>query len=626
MFAELTKKNQKTLARILAAGGMLLLVFLLFRTGVLPANRWLSVGLYLVPYLTAGYDVLWGAVRRIGHGQLLDETFLMGVATVGAFAIGEYPEAVFVMLFYQVGELFQKIAVGRSRKSISDLMNIRPDEARVMRNGEENVVSPEEVSVGEEILLRPGDRVPLDGIVLSGESEVNQSALTGEPIPRSVGAGDEVFSGSVNGRGLLTVRVTREAGESTASRILALVEESQLSKSKTENRITKFAYWYTPAVVLGAVLLALIPSIITGEWHKWIYPALIFLVVSCPCALVISVPLAYFGGLGRASRKGILIKGANYLEALTAVDTVAFDKTGTLTKGEFSVRKILPAEGETEENLLRLFFAAEQKSTHPIAVSLCEYARQKGADASRISLLSVEEIPGRGIVAETSGGRILAGNRALIEREKIALPPLSDDLFGSVIFLCAGREYKGCAIIADEIKPGAKEAVEALRRVGVKRVVMLSGDREENARRVAGALGLDDCRYELLPAEKVEAAEQYLSEAKGTFCFVGDGVNDAPVLARADVGIAMGALGSGAAIEAADVVLMDDDPGKIATAVTVARFTRRIADENIAFALAVKLGFLLLTAFGLVSMWAATFADVGVAVLAILNAMRTLKK
>lgn len=613
----LTRKQTNHLFRILGAGVLLLLDVILLKTGVLPKDRWyVTVPVFLVPYLLVGWDVLWAAIRNVANGQLLDEHFLMMIATIGAFVLGEYPEAVFVMLFYQVGELFQNIAVGRSRKSIAALMDIRPDVAVVERDGAEVTVSPDEVRIGEVIVIRPGEKIPLDGSILEGESELNTVSLTGESALREVAAGDSVISGCVNVSGLLRVKVEKPFGESTVSKILELVENSELVKSKTENTVTRFARIYTPSVVAGAVLLALIPSFITGDWARWINTALIFLVVSCPCALVISVPLSYFGGLGAASRRGVLIKGSNHLEALANLKIAVFDKTGTLTKGTFAVSAVHP-EGMAEAELLRLAAAAEQYSNHPIAQSLRE-----AATAELPAATDVEELAGYGVGATVEGHRVLVGNRRLMEKEGIAFTVPAG--LGTVILVACDGSFAGSVLISDVIKPEAAEALAELRRNGVDRQVMLSGDRREVATDVAKKLNIDECHAELLPGDKAELVGKMLAEkTSGTLAFVGDGVNDAPVLARADVGIAMGALGSDAAIEAADVVLMDDDPRGIAQAVKIARRTRVIVWENITLALVVKLGFMALSVFNLVGMWAATFADVGVAIIAILNAMRT---
>lgn len=613
----LTRKQTNHLFRILGAGVLLLLDVILLKTGVLPKDHWyVTVPVFLVPYLLVGWDVLWAAIRNVANGQLLDEHFLMMIATIGAFVLGEYPEAVFVMLFYQVGELFQNIAVGRSRKSIAALMDIRPDVAVVERDGAEVTVSPDEVRIGEVIVVRPGEKIPLDGSILEGESELNTVSLTGESALREVAAGDSVISGCVNVSGLLRVKVEKPFGESTVSKILELVENSELVKSKTENTVTRFARIYTPSVVAGAVLLALIPSFITGDWARWINTALIFLVVSCPCALVISVPLSYFGGLGAASRRGVLIKGSNHLEALANLKIAVFDKTGTLTKGTFAVSAVHP-EGMAEAELLRLAAAAEQYSNHPIAQSLRE-----AATAELPAATDVEELAGHGVGATVEGHRVLVGNRRLMEKEGIAFTVPAG--LGTVILVACDGSFAGSVLISDVIKPEAAEALAELRRNGVDRQVMLSGDRREVAMDVAKKLNIDECHAELLPGDKAELVGKMLAEkTSGTLAFVGDGVNDAPVLARADVGIAMGALGSDAAIEAADVVLMDDDPRGIAQAVKIARRTRVIVWENITLALVVKLGFMALSVFNLVGMWEATFADVGVAIIAILNAMRT---
>ena len=612
----LTRKQTNHLLRILGAGVLLLVAVILSKTGVLPeGKRYIAIPVFLVPYLLVGWDVLWAAILNVAHGQLLDEHFLMMIATIGAFVIGEYPEAVFVMLFYQVGELFQSIAVGRSRKSIAALMDIRPDTATVERDGAEVTLSPDEVNVGEVIVVRPGEKIPLDGSVVEGTSELNTVSLTGESALREVAVGDEVISGCVNVSGLLRVKVEKPFGESTVSKILELVENSEMVKSKTENAITKFARIYTPSVVAGAVLLALIPSLVTGDWHRWVYSALIFLVVSCPCALVISVPLSYFGGLGAASKRGVLIKGANHLEALAALKTAVFDKTGTLTKGCFAVSEV-HAKGMENDRLLSLAASAELYSNHPIAQSLRDAA---GANLPAAS--DVEEIAGHGVRATVDGHRVLVGNRRLMEKEGIDYTVPAG--LGTVILVACDGKFAGSVLIADQVKPESAEALAALRQDGVDRLVMLSGDRREVAEDVAKKLGIDECHAELLPGDKADLVGKMLAEkASGTLAFVGDGVNDAPVLARADVGIAMGALGSDAAIEAADVVLMDDDPRGIAKAVKIARKTRVIVWENITLALVIKLGFMALSVFNLVGMWAATFADVGVAVIAILNAMR----
>ena len=618
---KLSKSQQKALLRILLSGAMLILLGGLWIGNLLPKLWYVRLPLFLIPYALVGWDVWRKAVLNVAHGQLLDENFLMCLATVGALVLQEYPEAVFVMLFYQVGELFQSIAVGRSRRSIAALMDIRPDEARVARDGEELVIDPDDVSVGEILVVRPGERIALDGVVTEGRSELNTLSLTGESIPREVDVGDEVISGCVNISGLLHIRVTKPFGESTVSKILELVENSALVKSKAENAVTKFAHWYTPAVVVCAVLLALIPSLATGEWQRWLQTALIFLVVSCPCALVISVPLSYFGGLGCASRHGVLVKGANWLEALAKADTVVFDKTGTLTEGSFSVTSVQPTDRVDKAELLRLCASAEQHSNHPIAQSLRDACRAEGLPL--YSQRTAREIPGQGVSAEIDGRSVLVGNASLMMQEKIDFA--SVESFGTVVYIAADRRYLGAIVISDTLKADAADAVAGLRASGVRRTVMLTGDRAEAAKAVAEGLGIDAYRAELLPADKVKHVEALLQESRGTLVFVGDGVNDAPVLARADVGIAMGALGSDAAIEAADVVLMDDQPSKITAAIRISRFTRRIVWQNILFALGIKALFLILSVFNLTNMWAATFADVGVAVIAILNAMRTLR-
>ncbi len=574
-------------------------------------------------YAVIGWDVVWRAVRNIAHGQVFDENFLMAVATIGAFAIGKYDEAMEVMLFYQVGELFQSYAVGKSRKSISDLMDIRPDYAnREGEDGKLEEVDPDDVEVGEVIVVKPGEKIPLDGVVLEGSSSVDTKALTGESLPREVGDGDDVVSGCINQTGVLRIRVTKPFGESTVSKILDLVENSGSKKAKAEHFITKFARYYTPAVVFGALALAILPPIILGGgWRTWVERALTFLVVSCPCALVISIPLSFFGGIGGASRKGILVKGGNYLEALAEVDTVVFDKTGTLTRGSFSVTAVHP-EQVSEEELLEMAALAESYSDHPISRSL-KAACGKELDAARVS--DVEEISGHGVKAKVDGKNVCVGNGKLMDKDGAAWHECH--LVGTVVHVSVEGVYAGHIVIADEIKPDSEEAIRVLKEKGVKKTVMLTGDTEAVAKDVAGRLKLDEYHAGLLPADKVERVEALLKAEgeKGKLAFVGDGINDAPVLARADVGIAMGALGSDAAIEAADVVLMDDAPSKISEAIGIARKTNRIVKENIFFALAVKALVLILTAIGLANMQAAVFADVGVAVIAILNAMRMLR-
>ena len=615
-----SKSQKRELLRILLSGALLAFLGGLMVGGVLPSLWYIRLPLFLVPYALVGFGVWRKALRNLAGGQLLDENFLMCIATVGALVLGEYPEAVFVMLFYKVGELFESVAVGKTRRSIAALMDIRPDEARVERDGCEVVIAPDDVLVGEILVVRPGEKIALDSVVVEGRSELNTLSLTGESAPRSVGEGDEVLSGCVNQSGLLRLRVTKPFGESTVSKILELVENSALVKSKAENAVTKFAHWYTPAVVIGALLLAVIPSLLTGNWQRWLHTSLIFLVVSCPCALVISVPLSYFGGLGCASRHGILVKGANRLEALSTADTVVFDKTGTLTEGSFTVTAVYPSPAGTRATLLALCAAAEANSNHPIALSLRQACAAEGILPEAPT--APEELAGRGVSAKLGGRSVLVGNRVLMEELGIACEVPAD--VGTVVYVAADGCFLGSIVIADRVKSDAPQAIADLRAVGVRRTVMLTGDREESAKAVADQLGLDGYHAGLLPTDKVQRVDALLRDARGSLVFVGDGVNDAPVLARADVGIAMGALGSDAAIEAADVVLMDDQPSKIAAAIRISRFTRRIVWQNIAFALGIKALFLLLSVLGLTNMWAATFADVGVAVLAILNAMRTL--
>ena len=582
--------------------------------------------LFLPAYFVIGWDVLWKAARNIAHGQVFDENFLMALATVGAFCTGffgegEYPEAVFVMLFYQVGELFQGYAVGKSRKSIASLMDIRPDYANVERDGQLTQVDPEEVAVGDTITVKAGERVPLDGVVLEGQSMVNTSALTGESVPRQVQPGDDVISGCVNQSGLLRVRVTKPFGESTVQKILDLVENSSSKKAKAENFITKFARYYTPIVVFCALALALVPPLFVGDWVGWVQKALIFLVVSCPCALVISVPLSFFGGIGGASRQGILVKGGNYLEVLANTEIVVFDKTGTLTKGVFNVTAIHPEE-YSESGLLEMAALAESYSDHPISRSLKE-AWGKELDASRVG--EVEELSGRGVRAQVDGKTVCAGNDKLMEDIGVKWHPCHH--VGTTVHVAVEGKYTGHIVISDEVKPDAKEAIAALRAQGVKKTVMLTGDAKAVGESVAKDLGMDEAYTQLLPGDKVDRVEALLSQKspKGKLAFVGDGINDAPVLSRADIGIAMGALGSDAAIEAADIVLMDDKPSKIAKAMEISQRTLRIVRQNIVFALAVKLLVLALTPFGIANMWEAVFADVGVMVIAILNASRALQ-
>ena len=609
----MSRKHKKRLARILIAA--LLLGVIAF----LPINEKIKAVLYLLPYLIVGWDVLWKAVRNIAHGQVFDENFLMSLATVGAFALGDYVEAAAVMLFYQVGELFQSIAVGKSRKSIASLMDIRPDSATVLREGEEIKVSPEEVQKGERVLVKAGEKIPLDGIVLEGNTTVNTAALTGESLPRDISAGDRVVSGSVNLSGVITLKTENVYSESTVAKILNLVENSAAKKAKTENFITRFARYYTPLVVAAAVLLAVFPPLISGGgWADWLKRALIFLVVSCPCALVISVPLSFFGGIGGASKRGILIKGANYAEVLAKIGTVVFDKTGTLTKGIFKVTAIHP-ESMSEAELLDVAAAAESYSNHPIAESII--AAHKGhIDRSRIG--KVTEHAGMGIEAEIDGRDIFAGNGKLMEL--VGAKWHDCHIAGTVIHISEGKNYLGHIVISDEIKPNSKAAIAELKALGIAKTVMLTGDRREIGESVGKELGLDEIHAELLPDGKVNAVEKLIN-TKTPLAFVGDGINDAPVLARADIGIAMGGMGSDAAIEAADVVLMDDDPSKLTEAIKIARKTMSIVWQNIIFALAVKAVVLILGALGIAGMWLAIFADVGVTVLAILNAMRAMR-
>ena len=612
----MSKKQKRMLFRVLASAVLFAVALLL------PTEGWLRLFTFLIPYAVIAWDVLWRAVRNIAHGQVFDENFLMSLATVGALATGEYPEAVFVMLFYQVGELFQSYAVDQSRKSITSLMDIRPDYANIEVDGQLRQVDPEDVAVGDTIVIKAGERIPLDGVVLEGTSNVDTAALTGESLPREAQPGDDVISGCVNLSGLLRVRVTKAFEESTVAKILDLVENSSSKKAKAENFITKFARYYTPAVVLAAVALALLPPLFTSiQWVDSIQRALNFLVVSCPCALVISVPLSFFGGIGGASKNGILVKGGNYLEVLAKTELVVFDKTGTLTRGVFNVTAIHPDHcGEAQ--LLELAALAERYSDHPISRSLKE-AYGKELDASRVS--TVEELSGRGVRATVDGRQICAGNDKLMEDIGVSWHPCHR--VGTTVHVASDGVYLGHIVISDEVKPDAKEAITALKACGVRRTVMLTGDAKAVGESVAQELGLDEVHTQLLPADKVTRVEALLGEVspKGALAFVGDGINDAPVLSRADIGIAMGGLGSDAAIEAADIVLMDDKPSKLADAIRIARRTLAIVRQNIVFALAVKFLVLALSAAGAANMWEAVFADVGVSVIAILNAMRALK-
>lgn len=619
----MSKKQKKVLIRIIVSA-VLVVAFSLIPV----ENPYARLALFLIPYLIIGYDILKKAGLGIIHGQVFDENFLMALATIGAIALGEYVEGTAVMLFYQVGELFQSYAVGKSRKNIAALMDIRPDYANIELDGALEQVDPDDVEVGSIIVVQPGEKVPIDGVVESGNSTLNTSALTGESLPREAGEGDEVISGCVNLSGVLRIRTTKEFGESTVSKILDLVENSSMKKSKSENFITRFAKYYTPAVCIGALALAVLPPVGNlllgnpGNWQQWFIRALTTLVISCPCALVISIPLSFFGGIGGASAKGILVKGSNYLEALSETKYVVCDKTGTLTKGTFEVSHIEAADTVTDEELLELAAYAESYSNHPISRSLKE-AYAKPVDTSRVS--DIEEISGHGVSAVVDGKNVAVGNVKLMK--KLNITPVVPQKAGTEIHVSINGQYAGYILISDIVKPNAKAAVAGLKAAGVKQVVMLTGDVKRVADAVAGELGVDEVRSELLPADKVAEVERLL-DAKGEkekLAFVGDGINDAPVLSRADIGIAMGALGSDAAIEAADIVLMDDDPAKIATAMNISRGTLRIVHQNIVFALAVKFACLALGAVGLVNMWWAIFADVGVMIIAVLNATRALK-
>lgn len=620
----MTEKQKKMLGRIIAAFVLFVALLIAEHTGMLEnVNVWIQFVIYLVPYLIIGYDIVYKAVRNISHGQVFDENFLMMVATVGAFGVQEFSEAVAVMLFYQVGELFQSYAVGKSRQSISAMMDICPEYANIEQNGVLTQVDPDDVEVGDIIVIKPGERIPLDGVVIEGESLVDTAALTGESVPRSAKAGDEIISGCVNGSGTLKVKVTKEFDDSTVAKILELVENASSKKAKVENFITKFAKYYTPVVTIGAVVLALVPPLVLGGgFAEWIQRACIFLVISCPCALVISVPMGFFGGIGAASKVGVLVKGSNYLEAVAEMTTIVFDKTGTLTKGEFKVAQIQP-QGMTETELLEIAALGEGYSTHPIANSIRE-AYGKTPDMKRTE--NANEIAGHGISITVDNKAVLIGNEKLMKKEDIAYTPCQSG--GTVVYVACDGKFAGTLVISDTVKDGAKEAISAMKQVGVKKCVMLTGDRKEAAMEVAKELGIDEVHAELLPADKVAQVERLLREKpkKEKLAFVGDGINDAPVLTRADIGIAMGSMGSDAAIEAADVVLMDDDVRKIASIVRISRKTLSIVKQNIVFALGVKAIVLLLGAFGAANMWEAVFADVGVSVIAILNSMRALKE
>lgn len=610
----MNRKQKKVLIRILIAS-------VLFAAALLiPAGAWGKLCLFLIPYAIIGWDVLRRAAVNIAHGQVFDENFLMALATVGAFATGSYEEGVAVMLFYQIGELFQSCAVAKSRRSIAALMDICPDYAWVEREGTLVQADPGEVNPGDIVVAKAGDKIPLDGEVIEGDSYLDTSALTGESVPRAVRIGDTVISGCINGGGVLRIRVTKPYEESTVARILELVESASERKAKSEDFITKFARWYTPCVVIVALVLAVFPPLFTGGWAEWIHRALVFLVVSCPCALVISVPLSFFGGIGGASRAGILIKGGSYLEILAQADTVVMDKTGTLTKGEFRVSGIHP-RSVPDAALLEMAAHGEMYSTHPIARSVIE-AYGKMTDPHRIA--EVEEMAGQGVQALLDGKPLLVGNHRLMESAGIDAPLLTE--YGTIVHIALDGQYMGYIVISDSVKEHAADAIRNLHRLGIRRTVMLTGDRQEAAMRIAKSLGIDEVQAELLPEDKVTALESMMAEEhKGSLVYVGDGINDAPVLMRSDVGIAMGAMGSDAAIEAADVVLMDDNPAKIPQAVGIARRTIRIVYQNIVFALGVKGIVLLLGALGYAGMWAAVFADVGVSVIAILNASRALR-
>ncbi len=628
----MSTKEKKHLARIIV--GLVVFIVVYF----LPIDSWfeqpnalyIEFALFLIPYLIVGYDVIGKAIRNIGHGQVFDENFLMCVATIGAFALVFFPESephmaegAAVMLFYQVGEFFQDYAVGKSRKSISEMMDIAPDYANIMQNGELTKVDPYDVQIGSEIVVKVGERIPLDGIVVSGNSQLDTTALTGESVPRQVKTGSEVISGCVNMTGVLTIKTTKPFEESTVSRILELVENASDKKARTENFITRFARYYTPIVVCIAALLAIVPPLFLGQsWSDWVMRGLVFLVVSCPCALVISVPLSFFGGIGGASRAGILVKGSNYLETLANAETVVFDKTGTLTNGTFEVVAVHPSEGIESNKLLYLAAHAEAFSDHPIALSL---KKAYDHDIDQSAIIDAHEQSGHGVSASVDGKHVLVGNDALMSENGVMSEPC--ELVGTILHVSADDAYLGHIIIADAIKEDAAKTIADLHKAGVKKTIMLTGDRKEVAENVAKMLRIDEFHAQLLPQDKVEAVEKLLDSTseKGKLVFVGDGINDAPVLMRADIGVAMGAMGSDAAIEAADVVLMDDKPSNIAVAIKIARHTMRIVWENIIFALAVKFGVLILAALGIANMWLAVFADVGVAIIAILNAMRAMR-
>ncbi len=643
----MTKKQKKMLKKILTAASVFAVACIV--SYLLPEflfRQWISLALFLSAYVIAGGDVIRKAVLGIKNGQVFDENFLMSIATIGAFFVGEYPEGVLVMVLYQIGELFQAYAVGKSRKSISSLMQIRPDSANLLVNGELTEVSPEQVSAGDFILVKPGEKIPLDGIITEGTSSLDTAALTGEALPREVSVGDAAISGCINLRGTLTIRVTKAFGESTVSKILDMVENASARKAKAENFISRFARYYTPVVVILAVLLAFVPPLLLKQdFSGWIYRALNFLVVSCPCALVISIPLGFFGGIGGAARQGILMKGSNYLEALAKTDTFVFDKTGTLTKGNFKVTKISPVESSKEE-LLRLTALAESHSSHPIAVSIVEeykavsdrieltgteasYTAASNISTNTQPLVSeVEELAGFGVRALVEGKEVFAGNLRLMEEKNIALPAdLTNLTTGTAVYVAVDTRFAGTICVEDEIKPDALPAIQELKRSGIKRLAMLTGDKKATGEAIAAKLGLSEVHTDLLPADKVTHLEELLEQQTPgrTLAYVGDGINDAPVLARADIGIAMGGLGSDAAIEAADIVIMTDEPGRLPAAIRIAKRTMAIVRQNIVFALGVKVLVLILSALGYSNMWWAIFADVGVCVIAILNSMRALR-
>ena len=622
----MSKKQKNVLWRIIASAVLIVCLSVLGK--FITLNKYIWLVLNLIPYFIIGYDILKKAVKGIFKGQVFDENFLMAVATVGAIALGDYKEGVAVMLFYQIGELFQSIAVGKSRRNISALMDIRPDYANVEVDGKLEKVDPDEVAVGTEITVNPGEKIPIDGIVTSGDTSLNTSALTGESLPRNVKTGDEVISGCINMTGVIKVKTTKEFGDSTVSKILDLVENSSMKKSRSENFITKFARYYTPAVCFSALALAILPPVIrliaghTAMWSDWIFRALTFLVISCPCALVISVPLSFFAGIGCASANGILVKGSNYLEGLSDTKYVVFDKTGTLTKGVFEVTGVYPENGYTKDSIVRLAAYSESASSHPISLSLKKYY---GKDIDENGVTDIKEIAGHGMSAEVDGKRVLVGNLKLMKEEHIAVSTEHNE--GTVVYVSEDGKYAGCIVISDVVKPNTKLALSELKKHGVKKTVMLTGDSKAAADRVAAEIGIDEVHSELLPADKVSEVEKLLDkkESKEKLAFVGDGINDAPVLSRADIGIAMGALGSDAAIEAADIVLMDDDPAKISLAKKISVHTLKIVRENIAFALLVKAVCLVFSAVGIANMGVAIFADVGVMVVAVINATRALR-